>query len=250
MTEQDESVIFNRFKSGPDFTPEELTVLTGHSNQSVRVQVAKHVQCPPQALKILANDEAVAVRVLVAAHEACPAELLTEFARNTDWALRAAVAGNESASPELLLELNEDGAISVVLDLALNPACPVAVMWDHYHGGNYHVLSYVVENPSCPLPLLLLSCEADDPELQMAAIQAAQAVLPDAWTKGFAEGMRLNLPVEGGSRESTLGDDLLKLGLVQAYQLIHGLELDAKIRPQLAADVPMPISPSRARMRL
>ncbi|HGK7311154.1 TPA: hypothetical protein ACJ51G_001133 [Aeromonas hydrophila subsp. hydrophila] len=250
MTEQDEDVIFNRFKSGPDFTPEELIVLTGHGKQSVRVQVAKHLQCPPQAMKILANDESVAVRVLVAAHEACPSELLTEFARNKDWALRAAVAGNKSASPELLLELNEDNAISVVHDVALNPACPVAVMWDHYHGGNYHVLSYVVENPSCPLPLLLLSCEADDPELQMTAIQAAQVAPPDAWTKGFAEGMRLNLPVEGGSRESTLGDDLLKHGLVQAYQLIQGLELDAKIRPQLAADVPMPTSPSRARMRL
>ncbi|MNT76803.1 hypothetical protein D3C72_2158520 [compost metagenome] len=63
--------------------------------------------------------------------------------------------------------------------------------------------------------------------------------------------MRLNLPVEGGSRESTLGDDLLKHGLVQAYQLIQGLELEANIKPLLtAADVPMPISPPRARTRL
>lgn len=250
MTEQDESVIFNRFKSGPDFTPEELTVLTGHGNQSVRVQVAKHVQCPPQALKILANDEAVAVRVLVAAHEASPSELLTGFARNESWALRAAVAGNESAAPELLLELCEDNENAVVAAVAANPACPISIMWHFYHSGHYHGLTYAIENPSCPLPLLLLACEADDPELQMTAIQAAQVAPPDAWTKGFAEGMRLNLPVEGGSRESTLGDDLLKHGLVQAYQLIQGLELDAKIRPQLAADVPMPTSPSRARMRL
>lgn len=250
MTEQDESVIFNRFKSGPDFTPEELTVLTGHSNQSVRVQVAKHVQCPPQALKILANDEAVAVRVLVAAHEASPSELLTGFARNESWALRAAVAGNESAAPELLLELCEDNENAVVAAVAANPACPISIMWHFYHSGHYHGLTYALENPSCPLPLVLLSCEADDPELQMTAIQVAQAAPPDAWTKGFAEGMRLNLPVEGGSRESTLGDDLLKHGLVQAYQLIQGLELEANIKPLLTADVTLTTSPVQARMRL
>lgn len=216
--------ILRRLRAQESLTQDELLMVVGSSSYEDRVLLAKRTDCPPQAMMMLAVDDSQSVTCTLAENPACLPELISTFACGENWILRQRVAGNPSTSPDLLTVLASDE--------------------------DKGVKTKVVGNPACPLPILLHSCNQGDASLRVTAKQTIQGTLPELWARRVADGISLSEPVSGCNLDLTLGDELLKHNLTKAYQIIQGLELDAKIRPQLAADVPMPISPPRARMRL
>ncbi|WP_330544651.1 hypothetical protein V0242_25245 (plasmid) [Aeromonas hydrophila] len=252
--EQKTDEIINRLGNGQPVTPDELHLLARHDNQDVRDSVARHPQCPPETLQLLANDPAWSVVMSVAGNTACPHDLLADLARHNEWAVRLQVAGNDTTQPELLLTLagnaEEEGEIDVLCKIMGHPACPEILFWDAFHSGDAEVMKYAVDNPICPLAVTLQACDDNDTDLQWAAKKAIADTKREIWATRVAAGIRLGLPVRECRSKSTLGDDLLKHGFVQAYQIIQGLELEASIKPLLTADTALATSLVPTRMRM
>lgn len=105
----------------PAAPPEQLALLAGDQDQSVRGFVARNMNTPPEQLALLAEDEGISVRRGIAWNPATLPQTLALLASDHDQGVRAAVAGNPNAPPEGLALLTGESRWQVRRFVAYHP---------------------------------------------------------------------------------------------------------------------------------
>lgn len=146
--------LLGRPETAPALVYRLLGALARSPEPSVRIDVARHVACPPDVLAALSTDWWWEVRAGVAANPTCPTGLARQLATDPSTWVRRAVAENEHVEPAVLDILAADSDFGVRDAVAEHPRCPAYLLEGFCHDAAWEIRRSVAKRPDAPATAL------------------------------------------------------------------------------------------------
>ncbi|MGB8699183.1 MAG: DUF4132 domain-containing protein [Thermosynechococcaceae cyanobacterium] len=135
-------------------SPETLSQLAKHDDQSIRTFVARHLNTPISVLELLANDAQFYVRRSVAENPNTPLDLLIKLAKDSEPYACAGVAANVNTPAYLLEELSLVGDMQINYCLVKNPNITNEILRNIFRYSNSGGFELVIRHPNLPADVL------------------------------------------------------------------------------------------------
>ncbi|MEM0550423.1 MULTISPECIES: hypothetical protein [Aeromonas] len=215
-----------------DTSPEMLSELARDKRHPVRECVAKNPMTPLDAFSALVVDGDHALRLAVAKNPNCPSETLYLLGKQfcADILMREFLAQHRNCPEELLAIMAKDSEPTVRTRVGENPSCPVAVLSALAGDVSVNVRTGVAKNRASPLDVLVdLACFDQFEIPRKYARKTLQAQSAADWEKATSCGPILSKPTGTGTAQTSIGDALMAIGLIDVYQNIQAAELTWQI---------------------